>query len=253
MNLKKCLAIAGIGIGSLSFSACDALQQIAVENSGARPGQNGSAAGTLSNAEATSGIKEALKQGLDHSIQTLSARDGFLGNAAVKILMPPEAQKVESTLRNIGLGAVVDDFVTNLNRAAETAVKEAAPVFINSLSQLTVTDAFNILLSGQQDAATSFFRRTTSEQLFSRFSPVVEQAMGQHQVARYWSQLTTAYNRLPLGNEPIETDLTRYVTDKAIEGLFYQVAQEEMKIRNNLAGSRSTPLLQKVFDYADRN
>src|SRR5690606_26694502 len=102
-------------------------------------------------------------QGLQKSIQTLAVRDGFLGNAAVKILMPPEAQKIERTLRNVGLGSLCDNFITNLNRAAESAVKEASPVFVSALSQLTIQDAFNILLSGQQDAATNFFRRTTTQ------------------------------------------------------------------------------------------
>lgn len=239
-------------LASATFVSCDALSQLADEKVGGSPGAPGSG-GTISNSEAASGIKQALGQGLEKSIQSLSARDGFLGNAAVKILMPPEAQNIERTLRGVGLGSLVDDFLTNLNRAAETAVKEASPVFVSALSQLTVSDAFNILLSGQQDAATAFFRRTTTDQLVSKFSPIVEQAIGQHHVARYWSDLVTRYNQLPLVNDKIETDLNKYVTGKAIDGLFHQVAQEELKIRNNLGGSRSTPLLQKVFDYADRN
>lgn len=166
--------------------------------------------------------------------------------------MPPEAQKVESALRSVGLGSLCDDFITNLNRAAETAVKEASPVFVSALSQLTISDAFNILLSGQQDAATQFFKRTTSNELAQRFSPIVEKAIDQHQVARHWSTLVTRYNQLPLVNDKIEADLNKYVTDKAIDGLFLMVAREELNIRNNLGGSRSTPLLQKVFDYADK-
>jgi hypothetical protein len=235
------------------FNSCDTLQVLQT----GMPGQTtsastGSTTGVLTNNEAHTGIKQALSQGLNRSIETLALKDGFLGNASVKILMPEEAQRVERTLRGIGLGQLCDQFITQLNRAAESAVKEAAPVFVQSLNQLTLQDAMNILLSGQTDAATSFFKRTTSQVLTSKFSPIVEQALGQHQVAKYWSELVTRYNQIPLVNEKIETDLNAYVTSKAIDGLFTQVAQEELKIRQNLSGSRSTPLLQKVFGYADQ-
>lgn len=252
--IKLKYMVFGALISTVSFSSCDALSQLPGSGGLGTGAAGGSASsGNISSGEAASGIKQALSQGLDKSIQSLAVRDGFLGNAAVKILMPPEAQNIERTLRSVGLGSLVDDFVTNLNRAAETAVKEATPVFVSALSQLTVTDAFNILLSGQEDAATVFFRRTTTDQLVGKFSPIVDQAIGQHQVARHWSNLVTRYNQIPLVNEKIETDLTKYVTERAIDGLFHQVAIEELNIRNNLGGSRSTPLLQKVFDYADKN
>lgn len=252
--IKLKYMVFGALISTVSFSSCDALSQLPGSGGMGTGAAGGSASsGNISSGEAASGIKQALSQGLDKSIQSLAVRDGFLGNAAVKILMPPEAQNIERTLRSVGLGSLVDDFVTNLNRAAETAVKEATPVFVSALSQLTVTDAFNILLSGQEDAATVFFRRTTTDQLVGKFSPIVDQAIGQHQVARHWSNLVTRYNQIPLVNEKIETDLTKYVTERAIDGLFHQVAIEELNIRNNLGGSRSTPLLQKVFDYADKN
>lgn len=252
--IKLKYMVFGALISTVSFSSCDALSQLPGSGGMGTGAAGGSASsGNISSGEAASGIKQALSQGLDKSIQSLAVRDGFLGNAAVKILMPPEAQNIERTLRSVGLGSLVDDFVTNLNRAAETAVKEATPVFVSALSQLTVTDAFNILLSGQEDAATVFFRRTTTDQLVGKFSPIVDQAIGQHQVARHWTNLVTRYNQIPLVNEKIETDLTKYVTERAIDGLFHQVAIEELNIRNNLGGSRSTPLLQKVFDYADKN
>lgn len=234
-------------IAAFTLSSCDVLTGLPEGMVGGKDGVDG-----ISSAEATSGIKQALGQGLEKSIQTLAVRDGFLGNEVVKILMPPEAQKVERTLRSVGLGSLCDDLITNLNRAAETAVKEASPVFVSALSQLTISDAFNILLSGQQDAATNFFKRTTTDQLAQRFSPIVEKALAQHQVARHWSAVVTRYNQLPLVNDKIEADLNKYVTDKAIEGLFSMVAKEELNIRNNLGSSRSTPLLQKVFDYADK-
>lgn len=247
MNFAKfCL----IAVLSLGLGSCDVLTQLPTTTTGTT--QTGNSSGTVSNSEAAQGIKQALGQGLEKSIQSLAIKDGFLGNSAVKILMPAEAQKVENTLRSIGLGSLCDEFITNLNRAAESAVKEASPVFVSALSQLTVSDAFNILLSGQQDAATNFFKRTTTDQLVGKFSPIVEKAIGEHQVTKYWSQLVTRYNQIPLVNEKIETDLNKYVTEKAIDGLFYQVAIEELNIRNNLGGSRSTPLLEKVFGYADK-
>lgn len=238
----------------LLFSGCDTLQQMNTGQTGA-PNTSGSSSSssTVTAGEAATGIKQALSQGLDKSIKSLAITDGFLGNAAVKILMPPEAQKIESALRGIGLGSLADDFIMSMNRAAESAVKEAAPVFTSALSQLTIRDATNILLSGEQDAATNFFKRTTTNELASRFSPIVEKALGAHNVAKYWSDVVTRYNQIPLVNEKIETDLNKYVTGKAIDGLFHQVAQEELRIRENIGGTRSTPLLQKVFEYADKN
>ncbi|SKB74618.1 Protein of unknown function [Sphingobacterium nematocida] len=209
-------------------------------------------ASTITQTQAISGIKQALGNGLNNSINALSVKDGFLGNAAVKILMPKEAQQIEKTLRSIGMGSLCDQFVTSLNRAAESAVKEAAPVFVNSLAQMTVSDAFNILLGTQQDAATSFFKRTTSATLTSKFSPIVESALGKNNVSTYWTQLTSAYNNLPLANNKINTDLNAYVTQKAIDGLFVQVADEEIKIRQNISGSRNSNILNDVFGWVDK-
>lgn len=239
------------------LTQCDTLSQLSSEGTSSGTGTsssaNSSASGTVTSNEMASGIKQALSQGLDRSIQSLAVKDGFLGNAAVKILMPPEAQKIESTLRGVGLGSLADNFIQSLNRAAESAVSEAAPVFVSALSQLTIRDATTILLSGQQDAATSFFKRTTATELTNRFSPIVDKALSSHNVAKYWGDVVTRYNQIPLVNEKVETDLNKYVTQKAIDGLFHQVAQEELKIRDNLGGARSTPLLQKVFEYADEN
>lgn len=250
MNSLKILSLASC---LLLFTQCDTLNQLSTTTNGTSGSTaSGSSSTSVSSSEAASGIKQALSQGLDRSIKSLAVTDGFLGNAAVKILMPPEAQKVESALRGIGLGSLCDNLIQSLNRAAESAVEEAAPVFVSALSKLTIRDATNILLSGQQDAATLFFKRTTTDELANRFSPIVEGALGKHNVAQYWNAVVTRYNQIPLVNEKIETDLTTYVTGKAIDGLFHQVAQEELKIRDNLGGARTTPLLQKVFGYADK-
>ncbi|WKK58098.1 DUF4197 domain-containing protein [Sphingobacterium sp. BN32] len=207
--------------------------------------------GSITQSEANQGVKQALSNGLNESIRVLSLKDGFLGDAAVKILMPEEARKVESALRAVGMGNLCDQFIMSMNRAAETAVKEASSVFVGSLSRMTVTDAFNILLSGQQDAATQFFKRSTTAELTTRFSPIIQSAMGKNNVSTYWNQLTSAYNKLPLGNK-IETDLTAYVTQRAIAGLFVKVADQELKIRQNLGGSRNSSILNKVFGWADQ-
>ncbi len=251
MKSLHTLVIAALAIPFLS--SCDTLSQVAANvpqtTTGTTTGTKTS--GTITQTEAVTGIKQALSNGLNNSINVLSAQNGFLGDAVVKILMPKEAQQVEKTLRSVGMGALVDNFITSLNRAAESAVKEAAPVFVTALSQMTVTDAFNILLGSQQDAATSFFKRTTSATLTSKFSPIVESALGKNNVNTYWTQLTSAYNNLPLGKEKIQTDLNAYVTQRAIDGLFVKVAGEELKIRQNIGNARSSGILDKVFGWVD--
>ncbi|WP_437919156.1 DUF4197 domain-containing protein [Sphingobacterium sp. LRF_L2] len=205
---------------------------------------------SVTTTEASSAIKQALSNGLQASISALAVKDGYLGDAAVKILMPEEAQKIEKTLRAVGMGSLCDQFITSMNRAAETAVSEAGTVFVSALSKMTITDAYNILLSGQQDAATTFFKTSTTTELTSKFSPVIENAMGTNNVSNYWNQVTTAYNKLPLSSK-VETNLTAYITKKAIDGLFTKVAVQELQIRENLGGSRSTELLSKVFGWVD--
>jgi hypothetical protein len=247
-----------IALGALVlplFAGCETLSQVTANLPQTTTGTTTSGAanpsGTITQTEAVSGIKQALSNGLNNSINTLSVQNGFLGDAVVKILMPPEAQKVENALRSVGMGSLCDKFITSLNRAAESAVKEAAPVFVNALSQMTVTDAFNILLGSQQDAATSFFKKTTSSALTARFSPIVQTALGKNNVSTYWTQLTSAYNALPLSNEKVQTDLNAYVTQKAIDGLFVKVADEELKIRQNIGNARSSVILDKVFGWDD--
>jgi len=205
--------------------------------------------GTPSTFEIGQGIKEALQIGVSAGADRLSVKDGFLGNLAVKILMPPEAQKVERTLRSLGLNSLCDNVITSLNRAAEDAAKEAKPIFVSAIKQMTITDATNILL-GNKDSATEYFKRVTTSQLMQKFSPIVTTSLNKVNATKYYTDLTTQYNRLPLV-KPVNTNLTEYVTQKAIDGLFLEVAKEELKIRDNFS-SRSSTLLQKVFGYADR-
>jgi hypothetical protein len=214
-----------------------------------KQGTSTATSGTPSTLEIGQGIKEALQIGVSAGADRLSVKDGFLGNLAVKILMPPEAQKVERTLRGIGLNKLCDNVIVSLNRAAEDAATEAKPIFISAIKQMTLTDATNILL-GNSDAATEYFKRVTTSQLMQKFSPIVTASLSKVNATKYYSDLTTQYNRLPLV-KPVNTNLTEYVTQKAIDGLFVEVAKEELKIRGNLS-SRSTTLLQKVFGYADK-
>lgn len=210
----------------------------------------GTATGNPSTLEIASGIKQALEIGTSRGADLLSAKDGFMGNLAVKILFPPEAQKVEKTLRSVGMGKLADNVILSLNRAAEDAAKEAKPIFIAAIKQMTITDATNILL-GSKDAATNYFKRVTTAQLMQKFKPVITTSLAKVGATKHWGNAANQYNKLPLV-KPVNTDLSDYVAQKAIDGMFIQVAQEELKIRDNL-GSRSTSLLQKVFGYADKN
>ena len=203
-----------------------------------------------STTEIAQGIKQALEIGTSASADRLSAKDGFLGNAAVKILFPAEAQKVEKALRTVGLGSVADNVVTSLNRAAEDAAREAKPIFMSAVQQMTIADATNILL-GDKDAATNYFKRVTTAQLMEKFKPVINNSLNKVGATKYWNDAANQYNRLPLVT-PVHTDLSAYVAQKAVDAMFLQIAQEELKIRSDLS-ARSTTLLQKVFGYADRN
>lgn len=227
---------------SLPFAGCDVVQQAssAVINSQGQP----------TTLEITNGLKQALEQGSANSTDQLSSVDGFFANAAVKILFPPEARKAESTLRSIGLGKLADNVVLSLNRAAEDAAKQAKPIFVSAVKQMTLQDVTNILL-GSQDAATQYFKRATTAQLVSKFKPVIQTSLSKVGATRYYSDAVTAYNNIPLVSK-LNPDIADYATQKAIEGVFYQIAQEELKIRQNI-GYRTTPLMQKVFGYADRS
>jgi len=230
----------------LFISSCDVQSQAQLGNILKQAG----ATGTPTTLEIASGIKQALEIGTSNGADKLSAKDGFLGNMAVKILFPPEAQKVENALRGIGLGSVADNVITSLNRAAEDAAQEAKPIFIAAVRQMTITDATNILM-GKQDAATEYFKRVTTAQLMSKFSPIIGNSLNKVGATKYWTEAANSYNKIPLVKQ-VTADLNAYVTQKAIDGMFKQVAQEELQIRENI-NARSTTLLKKVFGYADKN
>lgn len=206
--------------------------------------------GILSNLDINNALKQALQLGTAKSSDKLSAVDGYFGDAAVKILFPPEAQKAEKTLRSIGLGKLCDNVILTLNRAAEDAAKQAKPIFLNAITKMTIQDVTNILL-GDKDAATQYFKRTTTDQLTLAFKPVIDVSLNKVGAAKYYAQAATEYNKIPFVRK-MNPDIGAYATQKAIDGLFYKIALEELDIRKNL-GARTTPLLQKVFSFADKN
>lgn len=201
-----------------------------------------------STAEISSGLKEALEKGTGISADRLSLQDGYLKNLDVKILFPEEAKSVEKTLRSIGLGSMCDQVITSLNRAAEDAAQEAKPIFTAAIKQMSFQDVQKILL-GEQNAATTYFKTTTSDSLSAKFSPIIDTSLKKVDATKYWSDVMTRYNKVPLVKK-VDTDLTAYVTQKAIDGLFVEIAKEELKIRQSVS-ARTSPLLQKVFGYAE--
>jgi hypothetical protein len=205
--------------------------------------KNSSSSGGLSTAEIVSGLKEALSLGAEKSSDKLSATDGFFKDAAVKILLPKEVQDIESKMRMLGMGKLVDNAILSMNRAAEDASKAAAPIFLSAIKKMTVTDALNIL-RGTDTAATGYLRKTTSAELTSSFMPVIEESLKKVDATKYWKDVFTTYNRF--SSKPVDTDINSYVTSKALDGIFHYVAQEEINIRKNPAG-RVTDILKKVF------
>jgi hypothetical protein len=202
-----------------------------------------SSSGNLSTDEIVSGLKEALSIGAQKSGDKLSATDGFFKDAAVKILLPKQVKDIEDKMRMFGMGKLVDNAELSMNRAAEDASKSAAPIFLSAIKQMTVTDALNIL-RGTDTAATAYLRKTTTPQLTDSFMPVIQASLKKTDAAKYWNQVFTAYNRF--SKEPVDTDINSYVTGKALDGIFYYVAQEEVNIRKNPA-DRVTDILKKVF------
>jgi len=195
-----------------------------------------------------SGLKEALNKGITQQVSKLTAVDGFYKNEAVKILMPAELQKVDATLRKIGLSSLADEGIKVLNRAAEDAVKEATPIFVSAVKNMSFTDAKNILL-GNDSAATSYLQGTTTTALYGKFSPVIKNSFAKVGADVIWKNIINKYNTIPLVKK-VNPDLTDYTTNQALAGVFKMIAVEEKDIRNNIS-ARTTPLLQKVFAMQD--
>ena len=197
----------------------------------------------LSNEEIIAGLKEALKVGTDSSSVKLGKMNGFFANAIIKIWMPEEAKKVERTLRNFGMGSLVDKAILSMNRAAEDAAKGVGDIFWTAIKQMSIRDGLQILKGGDF-AATDYLKKTTTKILTDKFRPVIETSLVKTEATKYWRDVFTAYNRF--SKTPVNTDLTAYVTEKALNGLFYNIGLEEQKIRKDPA-AQVTAILKKVF------
>ena len=220
----------GLLICSL-FYGCEVIKQI--------PQSTG-----ITEAEAADGIKEALSQGLAGAVLKLNKEDGFFKDAFYKILIPEDARRIENTLRDIGMGSMVDKAILQINRGAEDAAGYAKPIFVNAIKNMSIQDAIGLVRNGDT-SATHFFREKTTEQLIAAFTPVIRSSLDKVNATKYYGDMVNKYNSIPLVKK-INPDLTGYVTMKATNALFDLVAKEEKNIRSNFA-ARTTDLLKKVF------
>lgn len=195
------------------------------------------------------GLKEALNKGITKQVSKLTAVDGFYKNEVVKILLPSELQKVDQTLRKIGMADLADKGLKVLNRAAEDAVKEATPLFVDAVKKITISDAKNILM-GNEDAATTYLQNNTSTALYSKFSPVIETSLNKVGADAIWTKIIKQYNSIPLVSK-VNPDLKDYVTQQTMKGVFKMIAVEEKEIRTNIT-ARSSNTLKKVFALQDK-
>jgi hypothetical protein len=200
---------------------------------------------SITDAEAAQGIREALNQGVDKGISFLNKADGFFGNEAYKLFLPPDAKKIENTLRTIGMGNMVDKAILQINRGAEDAVGHAKPIFVDAIKSMTISDAINIV-RGQSDAATNYFRQKTTEKLTAAFTPVIKNSLDKLSATKYYADVVNSYNILPTTFNKINPDLPSYVVGKAVDALFDRIAKEEANIRENPV-ARTSETLKKVF------
>lgn len=228
-------------LATATFSGCAELQQVVDQLPQGTVG--------LNQLDIANGLKEALDNGIDKQVTKLTATDGFFKNEAVKILLPQELQTVDTKLRQIGLSSLADEGLKVLNRAAEDAVKEATPIFVDAVKNMTFTDAKNILM-GNNVAATTYLETSTSNALYAKFNPVIKNSFAKVGADKVWTNIITKYNSLPLVKK-VNPDLTDYTTNKAMEGVFKMIAVEEQNIRTNLS-SRSSDLLKRVFALQDK-
>lgn len=229
----------------LSFWSCDSVQQ-AMSQMGTA--SNTSSNAPLSQTDIGNGLKAALEQGVDKQVKKLASKNGFFENEAAKILLPKELQKVEKGLRSVGLGNLADEGIKALNNTASDAVSRATPIFINAIKGMSFNDAKAILLDGN-GAATEYLKNKTSEELYKEFEPVISQSFNRVGADKIWSNAINRYNALPL-TESVNPDITEYVTQEALKGVFAMINKEEDNIRNNIS-ARSTQLLQRVFSLQD--
>lgn len=231
--MKKILSLVAI----LVLTSCAELQTIASQFPQG-----------ITDAEISSGLQQALEFGIDKEVTNLAKKDGFFSNELVRIGLPPELQKVDKTLRDVGLDNLADEGLRVLNRAAEDAVGEAIPVFTDAVKGITFADARNILL-GADDAATVYLSGKTERELYTRFNPIISNSLDKVGATQVWKNIIEKYNAIPLTNK-VNTDLPDYVTNEALDGVYVMIAKEEKDIRDNF-GARTTDLLKRVFAIQD--
>lgn len=234
LNIMKRIVILFVCI--ISLASCETIQQVATA-AGAGTG--------ISNQEAAQGIKEALGQGISKSVLQLNTTDGFFRNELYKVLLPPEARKIENTLRDLGFNSLVDKAILQINRGAEDAAGYAKPIFIDAIRSMTLTDAIGLVRNGDT-SATHFFRVKTTEKLLAAFAPVIQSSLNKVDATKYYGDMVNKYNSFPTTFKKLNPDLNGYVTMKATEALFNLIAKEEINIRTNFA-ARTTDILRKVF------
>jgi hypothetical protein len=218
---------------AFSLTACDVLKSLP------------SGYGEVTEAEAGQGIKEALSNGVVRGIGFLNKTDGFFGNEAYKLFLPPDAKKIENTLRDLGMGKQVDKAILQINRGAEDAVGFAKPIFVDAIKEMTLVDAINIV-KGPKDAATNYFREKTTQKLIAAFLPVIKTSLDKAEATKYYADIVNTYNNFPTTFTKINPDLPSFVVDKAVDALFDQIAKEEANIRENPV-ARTSEILKKVF------
>jgi hypothetical protein len=228
--MKKLFSIL---IVSLALNSCEVLSKLPAGGTGITEG------------EAGEGIKEALGQGLVKAVLQLNKPDGFFKDAFYKILMPPDAKKIENTLRDLGMGKMVDKAILQINRAAEDAAGFAKPIFVDAIKSMTLSDAIGLVRNGDT-SATHFFRTKTTDQLIAAFMPVIKSSLDKLDATKYYSDVINTYNNFPTTFKKLNPDLPGFVTGKATDALFDLVAKEEINIRQNIV-ARTTDLLRKVF------
>lgn len=206
---------------------------------------SGNKATNVSQNDAGLGIKEALTQGVTNAVLNLNKTDGFFGSEIYKVLLPPDAVKIEKSLRKVGMGDQVDKAILSINRGAEDAVAFAKPIFVDAIKEMTLTDALNIL-KGNKDAATQYFKQKTSEKLIAAFTPSVKTSLDNAGATKHYGDIVNTYNKFPTTFKKINPDLTSFVVGKAVDALFDQVAKEEANIRENPI-ARTSDILKKVF------
>ena len=250
--MKKLIALSALAMfmtqaNALDFSTLkDAIKSTANNNSSADNSTSNAAGGvnSLSNTEASGGLKEALTQGIGKAVASLGAADGFFGNNAVKIPLPNSLKKIEKGMKFMGMGKQSDELILKMNRAAEAAVPEAKTLLVDSVKKMSLADA-KAILTGPQDAATQYFKKTTSAQMGEKFLPIVEKATANVSLADSYNKYAEMGSKFGVVKKE-DANINQYVTKKALDGVYYMVGQEEAAIRKDPLGQASS-LLKKVF------